>query len=853
MKHKRCRDDISFVCQIVTLMKYRLAQFVLILVVAASSVQAEEVSPAFDKAMQPFFQTYCLRCHNAQKQEGKFRLDTLSRDFADQAVAQRWSEVVFRMNSGEMPPQKEPQPKPQELGQAVDWLSTRITEGEAARMAKRGPVAHYRLSREEYGHTVYDLLGVYFDVNLPGAFNEDPRWHGFERIGSLLTLSPSHVDRYFRAAETVLSRAFPDQPPKSQKSRREANAGQEKWLQEQGLTGPVRWPIWPGHSQHLVNASAPGLYRIRIQLSALPSFKGRLPHLALWHQQLKRSVVGLDVNAAEDQPTVIEIETFLPEGNFNVMNESPGMLADGQTPSVTQFPFVNTKVSRPTRPTAYRLFNDEGQSIFPLLIVDWVESEGPIILESDQRKREGLVPVDQPERASVGMPGDEKEPGASALRLMEARECLRRFATRAWRRRVIDAELDRYVKIVENELAAGEKFRAAYRAAMIAVLTSKNFYYLEEGSPAERRATVNDWELASRLSYFLWSSLPDDELFGLAQQGTLRQPDVLRAQLARMLADPKIGRFTDSFPRQWLQLQRVGAFPPDASLYPDYDKWLEQSLVLETTGYFGEMFSKNLSLREFLVSDWTMLNPRLAMHYGISISRNALASGSSHETAKPDASAFRLIPRGFQRTSLRTEAHRGGLLTHASILSLTSDGTRHRPVHRGVWVSEAIFGRTPPPPPPNVEPLAPTPSNQPKATIRMQLEAHATHATCASCHQKIDPLGFAFDNFDAIGRWRTSEQVAGGKGDDPTVNASGKLPDGRAYHGADEFKQLLVQDLDRFAEAFVEQLATYSLRRVMTIDDAAQIKAIAAASKQDDYKLRTVIENLVLSDLFRKR
>ena len=783
-----------------------------LMIAAPTAATAADAAAGFDQAVQPFFHTYCLRCHNAQKKEGEFRLDALSLDFADQDVAQRWSEVVFRMNSGEMPPKKEPQPTSQELERAVDWLSSRITEGEAARMARRGPVAHYRLSREEYGHTVYDLLGVYFDVSMPGAFNEDPRWHGFDRIGSLLTLSPSHVDRYFRAAETVLSRAFPDQQPTSQTTRRDANTGQDRWLQEQGLAGPVRWPIWPGHGQHLVSASAPGLYRIRIQLSGLPSFKGRLPHLALWHHQLKRSVVGLDVSASEDQPTVIEIETFLPEGNFNVMNESPGMLADGQTPSVTALPFVNTKASRPNRPTAYRLFNDKGQSIFPLLIVDWVETEGPIITEADQRKREGVVPAKD---------GD----------LAEARECLRRFAARAWRRPVADVELDRYLKIVAGELAAGGNFRSAYRAAMVAVLTSKNFYYLEEGSPHQQRATINDWELASRLSYFLWSSLPDEELLGLAQQGTLRRPEVLRAQLRRLLGDAKINRFTQSFPRQWLQLHRVGGFPPDASLYPDYDKWLEQSLVLETTGYFGEVFSKNLPLREFIDSDWTMLNPRLAMHYGM---------------PRPTASAL-------QRVSLRPNDHRGGLLTHASVLSLTSDGTRHRPVHRGVWVSEAIFGRTPPPPPPNVEPLAPTPSDKPKATIRDQLEAHATHATCASCHQKIDPLGFAFDNFDAIGRWRTNEQVAGGKGDDPPVNANGKLPDGRTYNGADEFKQLLVQDVDRFAEAFVEQLATYALRRVMTIDDAAQVKAIAAAGKRDDHKLSTIIENLVLSDLFQKR
>ena len=206
-----------------------------------------------------------------------------------------------------------------------------------------------------------------------------------------------------------------------------------------------------------------------------------------------------------------------------------------------------------------------------------------------------------------------------------------------------------------------------------------------------------------------------------------------------------------------------------------------------------------------------------------------------------------------QRVALRPEDHRGGLLTQASLLMLTSDGTRHRPVHRGVLVSEAIFGRTPPPPPPNVEPLEPTPNNKPKATIRMQLESHATHAICASCHQKIDPLGFAFDSFDAIGRWRKTEHVAGGQGDDPPVNASGQLPDGRRYHNTDEFRQLLTQDLDRFADSFVEQLATYSLRRVMTIDEAAHIKAISQACKQDNYKLRTIIENLVTSDLFQTR
>jgi len=763
----------------------------------------------FEAAVQPFFRTYCLRCHNDKQQQGEFRLDNLARDFTDLNQAQRWGEVVFRLNAGEMPPKDEPQPRTAELGQVVDWLSNRLKEGEAARMAKRGPVSHYRLSREEYGYTVLDLLGVYFDVNLPGAFNEEPRWHGFERIGSLLSLSPSHVERYLRAGEMVLDRAYPTAPIKLQKVRKAAD---EKSSTTEPALPPVRWLLWPGQTRGLLNVTVPGRYRIRIQLSALPSFKGRVPHLSLWHNGMKRSVLGRDVQAPEDAPTVLDIETYLPEGPFALKNEAPGTLSDGHTLSNTQFTFRTIKSTPQARPTGYQLFREDGTSIYPLLIVDWIETEGPLVSASEQAKRASFLPTTENDLAA-------------------ARAALRRFAEQAWRRPVTEAELERYVKLSESERQAGENFRSAHRTAMLGILASKNFYYLEEGTPGTPRAKITDGELAARLSYFLWSSLPDDELFAAARAGTLKQPEVLRAQLKRLCADPKIERFTTAFPRQWLQLHRVGQFPADAELYPDYDAWLEESMVQESTLYFATVFREDLSLREFLTSDWTILNPRLALHYG-----------------RP------LLPEvGFQKVKLRPADHRGGLLTHAAILSLTSDGTRHRPVHRGVWVSEAIFGRTPPPPPPNVEPLEPTPSNRPKATIRMQLEAHATHNICAACHQKIDPLGFAFDNFDAIGRWRTHEKVPGGQGDDPPVNASGTLPNGQAFDGPAEFQQLLAQDLDRFAEAFVEQLATYALRRVMTIDDAAAIRAIAQASRADGYRLRTVLENLVLSDLFQKR
>jgi hypothetical protein len=280
-----------------------------------------------------------------------------------------------------------------------------------------------------------------------------------------------------------------------------------------------------------------------------------------------------------------------------------------------------------------------------------------------------------------------------------------------------------------------------------------------------------------------------------------------------------------------LQLRNVGKFPPDKLLYPDYDGYLEKCLVTEPKRIFREVLTNNLSIREFLHSDWTMLNGRLARHYGI---------------PGIDGSEFR-------RVVLPPDAHRGGLLTTAAALSLTSDGQRHRPVHRGKWLMETVYGKSPPPPPPNVDPIEPTPPTGTKVTLRAKLDAHKRHAQCAACHATIDPLGFAFDNYDAIGRWRTVELVGDGQGDNPPVDASGELPDGRRFTTVEEFKHLLTTDLDQFAAALVEKLATYAVRRTMTVDDRADLAAIVTQSKSTDYRLADLIEALVMSPLFRKR
>jgi hypothetical protein len=390
-------------------------------------------------------------------------------------------------------------------------------------------------------------------------------------------------------------------------------------------------------------------------------------------------------------------------------------------------------------------------------------------------------------------------------------------------------ELVGYLEDYGAEREAGEAMRDAYRTALHGVLTSRHFIYLVEGDPVPRDR-LTPWELASRLSYALWSSMPDDRLFAAASRGGLEGPG-LAEEVDRMLADGRIDRFVDDFARQWLQLHRVGMFPPDKKLYPAYDAWLETSMRSEPVEFFREMVARNLPIDAFLDSDWTMANARLCDFYGLT---------------EPHA-------EGFQRVALGPGDHRGGLLAMGAVLGLTSDGTRHRPVHRGVWISETILGRTPPPPPANVPAIEPNPPQSPKASLREKLEAHRNDANCAACHALIDPLGLAWDNYDAIGQWRTREKVAAGTGDDPEIDPAGALPDGRTFRDAGEFKRRLLEDRDVVARAFIEHVCTYALRRVLTIDDRDDISAIAAEAKKTDYRVRDLIRAVALSDLMRKR
>lgn len=784
---------------------------------------------------EAFLEKHCIRCHGVMKEEGDIRFDKLSRDFKAGRDSHHWAEALDKVNSGEMPPKKEPQPTQKEISEFVTSLDARLKEGRAARMAARPSVAHYRLSRREYQNSVYDLLGVRYDPTKPGELNEDTLWHGFERIGSELSLSASHVDRYYRAAGLVLDRAFPATSGEARKVRKTAaelryNGGkaQQEALDRFGIKRPLRHLLYPGNVHQAlspnwfgkVGPEHSGLYKVRIQASGIRPVGGQTAHLSIGKRTGEETVDGLiefDVTATEDSPQVHEFEVFLEMPMSlefcvvatDVVDRRAGA-AFRNALNGNSYIFTHSSETRLLTPNAPQMFDDKGNGLFSTVLLDWIEWEGPLETDAEKSRRKGLLP---PDDATIEV----------------VAEHLHRFAERAWRRPVKKDELTDYLQAYRLERDAGEKPADAFQAAMQGVLTSRHFIYLVEGDPVARER-LNDSEIAARLSYFLWSSMPDDGLVAAARSGSLKG-DGLKKEVDRMLADGKTNHFINDFVRQWLQLHRLGMFPPDKKLYPTYDAWLETSLRAEPIEFFREMFSKNLPVDAFIDSDWTMANARLCDFYGLPEPKTG----------------------GFQRVSLKPEDHRGGLLTMGAVLGLTSDGTRHRPVHRGVWLSEAIFNRTPPPPPANVDPIEPIPPTGTKITIRQRIEVHAKNASCAACHAKIDPLGLAFDQYDAVGQWRIRELVPTGVGENPLVDASGVMPDGRPFKDSVQFKKLLIEDRNHIARAFIEHLCTYALRRVLTVDDQDDLKLIAAEANKNQYGVKDIIRAVALSDLLRKR
>ena len=789
-----------------------------------------------------FLEKHCFECHGEKKHKAGVRFDTLKPDFSNRADAEQWLNAMDQINAGEMPPEDKPQPTRAEISAFTGYIADQLKAAEAARHSAGGKVVLRRLNRAEYANTIKDLLGI--DFNTAIEFPADERRHGFDRIGASLTISPSHLESYAAAAAKIVDRAIvTGTPPKSQRTLRqgeeyvheddkspEAKERLKKFryisgLKREGFGYPDVETLADGAMIRSLGisfghlpASADGEYRVKIRAYGVP-FEGITPRMGIQYSkptENSSSYFAVDVTATADAPQIYEFRLplkarFVPWANSSRTNI--GISNDTRINGGGEW-----RRRKPEWIARHKEKNPLPDLYAPQVFIDWLEIEGPL--------NETWPPASH---RSVFFKG----PGA-VEDMSYAREIIEKFLPSSFRRPVTAEDIDPILSLVKQRLDSGEPFVSAIKTGLQAILCSPDFLYLAE----DTKRDLTDHQLASRLSYFLWSSMPDDELLRLANAKTLRNPTALTAQVKRMLADPKSERFVDRFGGQWLQLDRVGQFKPDPKLFPAWSDIVQQSAIGETKAFFREVLRHDLSVLSFLDSDWTMLNETMSRFYGIG-------------SIKGDA---------FQKVALTPEHHRGGVMTHASILSLTGDGTRTRPVHRGVWVMESILAQSPQPPPPDVPEIEPNVPGSARLSVRERLAKHSSLESCAACHAKIDPLGFAFENYNAIGQWRVAETedvaLASLKNTavppPPPVSAAGVLPRGRKFANAAEFKKILLDDREKFFRALTEKMFIYALGRELELSDREDVNKLRDSLKKQP-TLANLITRVVLSEPFRTK
>ncbi len=841
--------------------------FVGLLVVLGQAVEAAEApqfkadEAKFNSVVTPFLKTHCVRCHGGAKKEGNLRIEQhLTTDFLDPAVKEKWGEVVNVLNSHEMPPEKEPQPKPDEVAQVVDWVTAQMTQAELIR--RDGVIVLRRLNRDEYRNTIRDLIGVDFDVS---GFPQDPPSGGFDNNGKALTMSPLHTELYFEAARKILDRAFVEgSQPEAIKWRFEVDSGDSdsnrvRYGKNNAIVNGGRNPVkdgfkvlhhdsWdrtlnardfkvPEEGEYVIRIRAGGKVpsREEVVASAEKTLKTRFdkqmqenPKGERYHkEQMERDLNHFKNDRMYDygRPRLKLIQT---------LGGQPKVLAEFDVPDSLEKPGIyefrtrfTTESAGITVEYAYAIpkvlenFWFQGHDTFarPEAYVDWFELEGPVY--------ESWPPVSHSRLLF-------ESPKSKTDEVGYAREVLTKFMQRAYRRPVTAAEVDSKLQLFQQVRADAPSFIQAIKTPLMGVMVSPHFLYLAEpvdlkASPAARR--LSDHELASRLSYFLWSSMPDDELFQLAESGKLRDSKVLAAQVDRLLKDPKSEAFVRNFAGQWLGLREVGANPPASDLYPQYDRHLELSITEESRAFFREILRTDVSVMNFASSDFVVINERLARFYGIPNVR-----GDEFRKVK--------VPEG---------VHRGGIVTQASILTITSNGTRTSPVKRGTWVLKNVLGTDPGLPVANAGDIAPKVPGIDKATVRKRLEIHRELPQCARCHSKIDPLGFALENYNASGEWREQEGF-GYKGrierNDPKIDASSKLPDGTAINGVDDLRATLLQKEDLFLSCLSNKLFTYALGRELGVADQPTVKASIEHAKKNGYSMRSLLKFIATTETF---
>ncbi|EJL32843.1 Protein of unknown function (DUF1587/DUF1592/DUF1595/DUF1588/DUF1585) [Novosphingobium sp. AP12] len=776
---------------------------------APVNAQAGMTRPQQAAFVEPMLGEYCSRCHNDIDKVADLSVEDLKADdLRTGRNADAWEKILRRVAAGEMPPHGKTQPAPEMRAAFVGWLDT-SRAGYLAANPDPGRATIRRLNRVEYANAVRDLLSL--DVDFSRELPADNSGFGFDNISDVLSVSPTLMERYVAVAGKVGRMAT------GLTSRREIvttwqvpkdgsvkNSGVPAWNERAGANLPLA--SRGGYAQRYY-ARHDGTYEIAAWLNSNSNNET---------DRMAEDKVSLRVpmKAGSHLVALSFRRTLAPSEKVQVLrNDLDKVPVPLDAPKLLPLDvWVDGKLARTLSVPSYRMHARYAQQTFPRDILQ-VDVAGPFDAKG--------VP-DTPSRRAVFLcaPRKASEEDACASRIVTA------LARRAWRRPVGSFDIAPLMRIYAEERKASD-FEHGVEAALEAILVSPEFLFVVERDPQGAMpgsvARVSDLELATRLSLFLWSSIPDDRLLTLAEQGKLAQPAVMNAEIARMLADPRARALTTNFAGQWLYLRNLDQQRPDIEVFPQFDTRLKSAMATETEMFFADVLRANRPVLDFISADYTFLNQRLAEHYGI-----------------PGVSG-----PAFRRVSLDPAWHRGGLLGQASILTVTSYGNHTSVVKRGKWILDNMLAAAPPPPPPDI-PALKTEHDGRQLTARQQLELHRINPTCAACHVKMDPLGFSLENFDAVGAWRT---VDAGQ----SIDAMATLPDGAKFEGITGLQRVLMDRRDEFTRAFTERLMTYALARGLNANDMPAVRAISADAAADQYRIQTIVHGIATSPAFTLR
>ncbi|HYE73925.1 MAG TPA: DUF1592 domain-containing protein [Blastocatellia bacterium] len=750
----------------------------LVVVPPTRQAQSQQDTTEFEKTIQPFLAAHCYSCHNAELKTGGVNLEMAKTAASIVQDREHWELALLKIRTGEMPPKGMPRPSEAEVRAVISAFEALFERADQQIKPDPGRVTARRLNRSEYANTVRDLLGVDFSANQ--EFPVDDSGNGFDNIADVLAISPVLMEKYMIAAERIAARAIgadplPKKPVEAEYSRRNSNIR--------------RLDVSTVEATHRVDWD--GEYTIRFGLPGERSADAKPVTLGFWMDGKLLHTIPVETKPSKlvyfNPYSEEEMRLYLPEGDHTF-----------------RVAFINDEYVK-------TLSEKEAYNNRKNKFIESVTFVGPFPSKTEKPSRKKILICDPNSgRACV-------------------EKIIATLAHRAYRRPVTKSEVASLMKLASTAKGGGSEglsIEQGIQVAIQAMLVSPHFLFRIERDPDPTDATkihkISDIELASRLSYFLWSSMPDDELLGLAETGRLRAPGVFESQIKRMLADEKAAALADNFAGQWLETRNLDVVKPDPQKFPTWGSELREAMKTETRMFFEAMLRENRPLSDFLDARFTFLNELLAKHYGI------------EGVTGPD----------FRRVELRND-QRGGILSHASVLTVSSYPTRTSPVIRGKYLLQNILGAPPPPPPPNVPTLNEEAVGN-VGSLRQQLEKHRTNPTCASCHSRMDVLGFGLENYDAIGRWRTMD----GKFQ---IDVSGTFPNGKSFASPAEMRTLLKEELPDFSHCLTEKMLTYALGRGVERYDRRTVNDINKKLAASGYHFQTLIYEIAQSLPFQSR